>query len=149
MKKLIIGFGLMIAAFAAAAQVSVSVGTEISPGVYGRINIGDERPTVVYTRPQIIVRDRSYVKEPIYLYVPPQHQRRWRKYCYYYNACNRPVFFVEDSWVRERYEKHRDNHVDDQHREWRDGRWQDRNDRWQERDDRWQGRDKLAEPNRR
>lgn len=47
----------------------------------------------------------AYERRPIYLYVPPQHQHDWRRYCGRYNACGQPVYFVQDQWVRERYEK--------------------------------------------
>jgi hypothetical protein len=37
--------------------------------------------------------------------VPPTHQQDWRRYCGRYSACNQPVYFVRDEWVRERYHK--------------------------------------------
>ena len=42
---------------------------------------------------------------PLYLYVPPGHAKDWGKHCYRYNACGRPVYFVQENWVRERYEE--------------------------------------------
>lgn len=44
---------------------------------------------------------------PIYLYVPPGHQKKWAKHCGQHNACGQPVYFVKESWVRERYEESR------------------------------------------
>jgi hypothetical protein len=41
--------------------------------------------------------------EPIYLYVPPRHQRNWRRYCHNYNACGQPVYFVRDDWYQREY----------------------------------------------
>jgi hypothetical protein len=88
----------------AAAQTSVSIGIN-QPGVYGRINIGDvPRPALVLPQPVLIAPPRvAYERTPIYLYVPPTHQRDWRRYCGRYNACGQPVYFVRDEWVRERY----------------------------------------------
>jgi hypothetical protein len=37
--------------------------------------------------------------------VPPGHQKNWGKYCGQYQACGQPVYFVQESWVRERYER--------------------------------------------
>jgi len=54
---------------------------------------------------------------PLYLYVPPGHQKKWAKHCGAYNACGRPVYFVKESWVRERYEQeHRHDHGGDHDR---------------------------------
>lgn len=43
-------------------------------------------------------------RAPIYLYVPVAHQQQWSRYCPRYNACGQPVYFVQERWVRERYE---------------------------------------------
>ena len=45
-------------------------------------------------------------QQPLYLYVPPGHQKHWAKHCARYNACGHPVYFVQEKWVRERYEQH-------------------------------------------
>ena len=99
------------------AQPSVGVSIGINqPGVYGRINIGDvPRPALVYAQPVIIQAPPvAYERQPIYLYVPPTHQQDWRRYCGRYSACNQPVYFVHDQWVRERYEH--------EHPGWNNGR---------------------------
>ena len=101
----------------AAAQTSVGVSIGINqPGVYGRINIGDlPPPALVYAQPVIIQAPPvAYERQPIYLYVPPTHQQDWRRYCGRYSACNQPVYFVHDQWVRERYEH--------EHPGWNNGR---------------------------
>ncbi len=89
----------------AATSIGVSIGIN-QPGVYGRIDIGDfPRPEVVYAQPVIIAPPPVYYdRQPIYLYVPAPHQQDWRRYCGRYNACGQPVYFVQDRWVRERYE---------------------------------------------
>ena len=61
---------------------------------------------VVYAPSPVAVYQR-----PIYLYVPPGHQKNWGKHCGYYSACGQPVYFVRESWVRERYEhEHEHDH---------------------------------------
>lgn len=117
MKKL---FVLLMAASAvgsAYAQASVGVSIGINqPGVYGRIDIGNlPAPALVLPQPVLIAPPRVVVeRQPIYLYVPPVHQREWRVYCGRYNACGQPVYFVQDQWVRERYAE--------QHPDWDHGR---------------------------
>jgi len=91
----------------AVAQPSVGVSIGINqPGVYGRINIGDvPRPALILPQPVIVAPPQYAIeRQPIYLYVPPTHQQDWRRYCGRYNACGQPVYFVQDEWVRERYE---------------------------------------------
>lgn len=94
----------------AAPSVGVSIGIN-QPGVYGRINIGNyPEPVLVSPEPVIVVPARVAVqRQPIYLYVPLAHQQNWRRYCGRYSACGQPVYFVQERWVRERWEhEHRD-----------------------------------------
>ena len=113
MKK-ILAIALALGALAPAfAQTSVGVSIGINqPGVYGRIDIGNfPQPQLIYAQPVIINRPVQYVQQqPVYLYVPPGHQKNWAKHCGSYNACGQPVYFVKEEWVRERYE---DNHRGD------------------------------------
>jgi hypothetical protein len=113
MKKLLV-LSLMLSACAIApamAQTSVGVSIGINqPGVYGQINIGNfPQPRFINAQPILIAPPAQYMQqEPMYLYVPPGHQRDWRRHCHRYNACGRPVYFVHEEWVRERYaEEHR------------------------------------------
>ncbi len=113
-----------------AANVDVGVSIGISqPGVYGRIDIGR------FPQPQLIVQQPVYVgrpvivqPEPVYLWVPPGHQKNWRKHCSRYDACGVPVYFVQDRWYRdnviERRQDRRDDRRDDreEHRDRRHGR---------------------------
>ena len=136
--------GLLLAscgtASAADVGVSISVG---QPGFYGRIDIGDYPypvPRVIYSRP-IIVHRHADVYEPIYLRVPPGHAKRWSHYCGRYDACDYPVYFVQDNWYhneyvpvyRERYydsgSYNRGHGGDRDHRYERDDRGGDRHDR--------------------
>jgi hypothetical protein len=51
------------------------------------------------------------VPEPIYLHVPPGHAKNWSKHCRKYNACDRPVYFVQDSWYNQVYvPRYRESH---------------------------------------
>lgn len=138
MKKI---FALLLAVAAitsvhAETSVGVSIGIN-QPGVYGRINIGDvPRPALVYAQPVIIAPPAvAYERRPIYLYVPPVHQQDWRRHCGRYNACGQPVYFVQDQWVRERYQQ--------EHPGWDKGRKRGKHDRddHRGRDDRGRDRD--------
>jgi hypothetical protein len=126
MKKLVAMAMLVCAAATGSVMAQTSVGVSIGinqPGVYGRINIGNyPQPVLVSPQPVIIVPAPVAVqRQPIYLYVPPGHQRNWGKHCARYNACGQPVYFVQEQWVRERYQNehpgwrgdlhgHRDHH---------------------------------------
>lgn len=110
MKSLVVALALVAAAALPPAFATTSVGVSIGinqPGVYGQVNFGNlPPPLVVYPQPVIYAPPRvSVVQQPIYLYVPPGHQRDWGKHCGHYNACGRPVYFVQETWVRERYER--------------------------------------------
>ncbi|MDN3922010.1 hypothetical protein QWJ38_17095 [Pelomonas sp. PFR6] len=95
---------LMMALGAAPARaadvgVSISVG---QPGFYGQIDIGTMRPQLIYTEPVVIHRTQV-VGAPMYLRVPPGHEKHWDKHCKKYNACGRPVYFVKDDWYERDY----------------------------------------------
>lgn len=93
--------------------VSVSVG---QPGFYGQLNIGNTQPQVIYTQPTVIEQAPGYVGGPIYLRVPPGHEKHWAKHCAEYNACGRPVYFVRDDWYNRQYgHGHGDEQGDDDH----------------------------------
>ena len=121
MKKLRV---LALAGFAACAlapamaqtNVGVSIGIQ-QPGMYGRIELGNyPQPRVIYPQPMVIAPSPVAMhQQPIYLYVPPGHQKKWEKHCYRYNACGQPVYFVQESWVRERYEERRGYEGRDDH----------------------------------
>ncbi len=114
-------------------SVGVSIGVQ-QPGVYGRIDIGNYPPPVlVYPQPIVVAPAPVAVyRQPTYFYVPPGHQKHWERHCAQYNACNQPVYFVDERWVRERYEREHGHE-----RDWRhgrhDGRWGDaRENRWED-----------------
>ena len=102
----------LFVATSAAAQTSVGVSIGINqPGVYGRVDIGGvPPPPLVFARPIIVAPPRVVVQqEPLYLYVPPGHQKHWSKHCAAYSACGQPVYFVQERWIRERYEARDDD----------------------------------------
>jgi hypothetical protein len=99
-------------AFAGDVGVSISVG---EPGFFGQLDFGNtERPPVVYAQPVVIERSPQYASAPpIYLHVPPGHEKNWRKHCAEYHACGRPVYFVRDDWYNKDYvPRHRHEHED-------------------------------------
>lgn len=111
--------------YATDVGVSVSIG---QPGFYGQIDLGTyaPQPQVIYPQPVIIQQVPVYQRPaPIYLHVPPGHAKRWANYCGRYNACGRPVYFVQDSWYNDVYapkyreyrehDDHGDYHHDDRH----------------------------------
>lgn len=123
MKRILVAAALAVAAapaLAADVGVSISVG---QPGFYGRIDIGDLPPPVlVYSQPVVIERvPVGVVRQPLYLHVPPGHAKNWRKHCRRYNACGRPVYFVQERWYNDVYvpayrERRHEHHRDDDRR---------------------------------
>ena len=103
-------FGLAALAAVPAAQatdVGVSIGFS-QPGAYGRVDIG-RFPQPVLIAPQPVIIGRPAYREPVYLWVPPEHRRDWRRHCYHYGACGAPVYFVQDNWYRQNVIVHRDH----------------------------------------
>lgn len=89
-----LGLGLMPGK-ASAVNISIGVGGEVLPGVYGSVNIDNGRyPALVYAEPLIVSRP-SRILAPVYLHVPPGHLKKWGRYCGQYGACSRPVYFVK------------------------------------------------------
>ena len=101
-----------VPAFAGDVGISISVG---QPGFYGQIDIGNiPRPPVVYAQPVVIARAPEYVStQPVYLHVPPGHEKHWDKHCAQYRACGRPVYLVRDDWYNNEYVPRYRHHDDD------------------------------------
>jgi hypothetical protein len=90
-------------AFAADVGVSVSVN---QPGFYGRIDINQPPPptAVIYPQPVIIAQPAvQVVQQPVYLRVPPGHEKHWSKHCHKYTACGVPVYFIRDTYYQQHY----------------------------------------------
>ena len=116
------------AAHAATAFVNATVEGSLSPGVYGRIDIGNAPPPpLIFAQPIIIQRAPVYVQQqPLYLHVPPGHSKKWSKHCAQYNACGQPVYFVnvrgDGDFERRRFDDERRGRGNDH------GRGHDRDD---------------------
>ena len=95
------------------------------------------RPPVV--RPANDHRTHDCAHGPIYLRVPPGHQKEWKKHCHAYNACGRPVYFVRDDWYEREYVPvYRDRYDSDRGR-WRDDDDDRGNGKGKQRPRQWQG----------
>ncbi|RZL40231.1 MAG: hypothetical protein EOP35_01435 [Rubrivivax sp.] len=105
--SLALGTALLAATAAHATEVGVSVQIG-QPGFYGRIDIGNTPPPVVLREPVWVQRRPVHV-EPVYMRIPPGHQKHWSKHCARYNACGVPVYFVQEDWYQERYERPRND----------------------------------------
>ena len=118
MKRLLIA-AILVASAAPAFATDVGVGVSVTvgePGFYGRIDVGNyPQPVLVYPQPVVIQPvPVGVVYQPIYLHVPPGHAKHWSKHCGRYNACGRPVYFVQDRWYNEvyvpRYREYHEGH---------------------------------------
>lgn len=103
--------GAVLAAVAAAgpaqAQVSLSIG---APGFFGAIDIGGAPPPALVYQQPVMIQPGLPGGAPLYLYVPPEQYGNWGAYCGYYNACDRPVYFVQSNWYRRVYVPHYRSH---------------------------------------
>ncbi len=144
MKKLgmLLAAGLLASSAYAEVGVSINVG---QPGFYGQINLGDAPPPRLVSSQPVYIERQTVEVEPVYLRVPVAHRSHWRENCYRYNACGRPVYFVQDSWYNDVYVPHYRHHEHDGG--WRDDRrdgdhWERHdNGRWHDGDGRRDGRD--------
>jgi hypothetical protein len=101
--------GLLVSPAASAADVGVSIGFS-QPGVYGRIDIGRfPQPELIVAKP-VVIRPARVMPQPVYLWVPPGHQKNWGKHCHRYNACGAPVYFVKEDWYRKHVHQHHPAH---------------------------------------
>ena len=83
--------------------IHVILSGEVAPGIYGQVQIGNASPPpVVYAQPMLI-EPQAAPPPPVYLHVPPGHEKHWRKHCAEYSACGRPVYFVRDDWYNNEY----------------------------------------------
>ena len=99
-------------ALAQIPYVNATVEGALSPGVYGRIDIGTAAPPpLIYAKPVLVYPSQVIVQQPLYLHVPPGHAKKWSKHCDKYNACGQPVYFVRvngDDDYEGRGGKHKD-----------------------------------------
>jgi hypothetical protein len=137
MTQVIRTVALLAAAFGLAApltragdlNIGVTITGEITPGVYGRVDLSNRPapPRVVYAQPVLIEESEDADRiEPIYLHVPPGHARNWRAHCHEYHACNRRVYFVRSAEYEPGYRPGRDRVHERQEREYAERERQDR-----------------------
>jgi hypothetical protein len=103
MKKYLLALCLATGAMAANAQnIDIQLGQS---NYYGRIDLMNfGTPQLIYKEPMWIDRPANYRSiAPVYLRVPPGHAKKWSKHCDRYDACGRPVYFVQDSWYNNTY----------------------------------------------
>jgi len=99
-----LGLLLSPAAASSAGDLGVSV-TVGEPGFYGHLEVGSfPSPALIYPQPVIVQPvPVALVQPPIYLHVPPGQEKKWHRYCGTYDACGRPVYFVQDAWYNQVY----------------------------------------------
>jgi hypothetical protein len=106
MKSSLAVFGIAFLAPLAALAAGVSV-TMGAPGFYGRIEMGGlpDPPQLIFPHPVLIapVPVGVVAPAPVYLHVPPGHEKHWDKHCASYHACGMPVYFVRESWYNNVY----------------------------------------------
>jgi hypothetical protein len=115
-KRSLLGLIAVMSAGPALADVSATVAVS-QPGFYGQITIGDLRPAVIFAEPVWIARPAKVVYvEPVYLRIPPGHEKNWGKHCGKYGACGRPVYFVREDWYQNTYVPHHRGKGGDNHK---------------------------------
>jgi len=128
--------------YAGGVDVRVMLSGQVVPGVYGQVSLGNAGPPpVVYAQP-VVIEPQDAPPPAIYLHVPPDHARNWRKHCREYNACNRPVYFVKSREYEPEYQRHYQEH--EREREMERQRWEEREreqDRGHEHEDHGHGHD--------
>jgi hypothetical protein len=104
-QKIFLKMLLCVAALCCASAQAADVGVSLQfgqPGFYGQLDLGSfqQQPQLLYREPRIIERV-TIQRAPLYLMVPPGHSKHWEKHCYKYDACGRPVYFVQERWYNE------------------------------------------------
>lgn len=105
MKKSLFAVAAMLATVPAMPADVGTLGGLGEPGFYGQINIHrGARPQLVFPDPVVIREvDGGTAGDPVYMRVPAEHAKNWRKHCQKYNACDQRVFFVDDQWYTNVY----------------------------------------------
>jgi hypothetical protein len=104
MKILLFAAAIVLATAPAFAGDVGTLGGLGEPG-YGQIDIHKfPKPVVVFPDPVVVRQvDGGVAGEPVYLRVPPEHAKNWRKHCQKYNACDQRVYFIEETWYNKVY----------------------------------------------
>ncbi len=73
------------------------------PGFYGVIPPMQGWKPKLWNAAPIIAGAAIAGAVALYLNVPNNQRNNWSRYCAQYNACGRPVYFVQDNWYRNVY----------------------------------------------
>ncbi len=95
------------AAGAADTEAVAMITGAVTPGVYGRVDAARKpcrRSSMNSRCSSSAPRSNKGVVEPVYLHVPPDHAKNWKKYCSQYKACDKPVYFVKSAEYEPGYE---------------------------------------------
>lgn len=126
-KQMVWGLAALLTAVSAQAETQVGVSVSVNqPGFYGRVDIGSgPPPAVIFPQPVIIQPAPVPYRRPVYLRVPPGHEKNWGKHCHKYGACAQPVYFVRAeaaSPQRDRRDSRGDAHPGGKHGDRGEGR---------------------------
>ena len=103
---LVAGLTTLLATAPLQAQVGLTIQLG-QPGYYGPVSpagLGLNQllyPQPMIGQPRYGTRAESF--QPLYLRVPPGQAKNWRNNCQRYGACDRKVYFVQDSWYNQTY----------------------------------------------
>jgi hypothetical protein len=107
MKNLLLAAAIFLASAPACAADVGTLGGLGEPGQYGQIaiDVGHfPHPQVLFPKPVVVRQvDVGEAGAPVYMHVPEDHAKNWRRHCQKYNACDQRVFFVEDNWYNTVY----------------------------------------------
>ncbi|MGI6655379.1 MAG: hypothetical protein ACOX5Z_00830 [Desulfobulbus sp.] len=87
------------------AALHITIGDSAFYGLLDMAGFSNPR----FINPNPIIIDKSGLRmgrgmdNPLYLRVPLGHLKKWSKHCHKYNACNRPVYFVDENWYQNTY----------------------------------------------
>lgn len=94
-RALLLSASLFAGAAQAQAYMNVTVGGQFAPGVFGQVTVANAPPPPVINARPVIVGTVIQGAPVMYMHVPEHEQRHWNRYCDNYNACGRPVHFVQ------------------------------------------------------
>lgn len=106
----------------AQSYVNVTVGGVFSPGVYGQVSFGNAPPPPVYNPRPVVIAPVVLGAPVVYMHVLDEHRHHWSHYCGRYNACGRPVQFVQVNVSNRWWEGRGDYRAYDRYENRHDGR---------------------------
>ncbi|MBQ8828863.1 MAG: hypothetical protein IJ022_02025 [Burkholderiaceae bacterium] len=95
--------GLTIFSVQAKTHVNVNVNLG-DPGYFGAVPpMPGYTPRVWNTNPVVAIGATIAGVTALYLNVPNTHRKNWSRYCGRYDACDKPVHFLQGNWYRKVY----------------------------------------------